>query len=76
MLGFILGSLPFTDIGAPIFKGRQKISYFRPIADKIKAELSTWKNLNYQLQGGLYLINQRFIACYFIPCQYSLGLFH
>jgi len=41
MLGFNIGSLLFTYLGAPIFKGRPKMIHCQPIADKFK--------LNYQL---------------------------
>jgi hypothetical protein len=36
MIGFKIGSLPFTYLGVPIFKGKPKKSYVQPIADKVK----------------------------------------
>jgi hypothetical protein len=38
--GFNIGTLPFIYLGVPIFKGKPKSCYFRPIVDKIKVELS------------------------------------
>jgi hypothetical protein len=43
LLGFNVGSLPFTYLGAPIFKGKPKGIHFQPIADKVKAKLAKWK---------------------------------
>jgi hypothetical protein len=40
-IGFQVGSFPFNYLGVPIFKGRSKASYLMPIADKIKAKLSS-----------------------------------
>lgn len=43
LLGFEVGTLPFTYLGVPIFKGRPKVSYLQPIADRVKEKLATWK---------------------------------
>lgn len=43
IIGFNHGTLPFTYLGAPIFKGKLKARYLQPIADKIKSKLSAWK---------------------------------
>jgi len=43
LLGFSVGYLPFTYLGAPIFKGKPKCIHFQPIADKVKAKLAKWK---------------------------------
>jgi len=43
LIGFEIGTLPFTYLGAPIFKGKPKRIYFQPIADKIKIKLASWK---------------------------------
>ena len=43
LLNFNVGSLPFTYLGAPIFKGRPKVLHFQSIADRVKAKLSAWK---------------------------------
>jgi len=43
MFGFKIGSLTFTYLGVPIFKGKPKKSYFQPIADKVKIKLAARK---------------------------------
>jgi len=43
LIGFNKGSLPFTYLGVPIFKGKPKKSHLQPIADEIKSKLSAWK---------------------------------
>jgi len=42
-IGFNIGSLPFTYLGVPIFKGKHKACHLQPIADKVKAKMSAWK---------------------------------
>jgi hypothetical protein len=42
-IGFSIGSLPFNYLGVPISKGRPKVAYLQPVADKIKAKLAAWK---------------------------------
>lgn len=56
MLGFQLGTLPFTYLGAPIFKGRPKVIYFQPIADKIKVKLASWKASLLSMAGRTQLV--------------------
>ena len=55
-LGFRLGSLPFTYLGAPIFKGKPKEIHLQPIADKIKLKLSTWKASLLSMAGRVQLV--------------------
>lgn len=43
IIGFKHGTLPFTYLGVPIFKGKPKVRHLQPIVDKIRAKLSTWK---------------------------------
>ncbi|MCI28434.1 RNA-directed DNA polymerase (Reverse transcriptase), partial [Trifolium medium] len=42
-LGFGIGSLPFLYLGVPIFKGKPKTRYLRPVADRVRLKLSAWK---------------------------------
>jgi len=42
-IGFKIGSLPFTYLGVPIFKGKPKTFYFQPLVDRIKLKFSSWK---------------------------------
>ncbi|XP_024178170.1 uncharacterized protein LOC112184116 [Rosa chinensis] len=51
VLGIREGSLPFTYLGVPIFKGCPKPSYFRAIVDKVRCKLSSWKVL--PLENGV-----------------------
>lgn len=43
LTGFDNGVLSFNYLGAPIFKGMVKSSYFQPVVDKILAKLIVWK---------------------------------
>lgn len=56
LLGFTIGSLPFTYLGAPIFKGKPKRAYFQPIADKVKLKLANWKSSLLSIAGRVQLI--------------------
>jgi ribonuclease HI len=55
-LGFNIGVLPFVYLGAPIFKGKPKKCHLQPIADKIKAKLSSWKAYFLSMAGRMQLI--------------------
>ncbi|MCH82427.1 ribonuclease H protein, partial [Trifolium medium] len=55
-LGFSIGSLPFNYLGVPIFKGRPKVAYLQPIADKIKAKLAAWKASLLSIAGRIQLV--------------------
>lgn len=57
LLGISVGSLPFTYLGVPIFRGRPKSDYFMSIADKIRSKLSVWKGLQLSQAGRLQLID-------------------
>jgi hypothetical protein len=41
LLGFSVGSIPFTYLGAPIFKGKPKRIHFQSIADEVKIKLAS-----------------------------------
>jgi len=56
MIGFKIGTLPFTYLGVPIFKGKPKKSYFQPIADKVKVKLAAWKSSLLSMVGRVQLI--------------------
>ena len=55
-LAFRLGSLPFTYLGAPIFKGKPKKIHLQPIADKIKLKLLAWKAFLLSMVGRVKLV--------------------
>lgn len=56
MLGFSIGSLPFTYLGVPIFKGKPKARYLQPIADRIKVKLSAWRASLLSIAGRVQLV--------------------
>jgi len=56
LLGFTQGSLPFTYLGAPIFKGKPKKIYFQSIADKVKLKLASWKTSLLSIAGRVRLV--------------------
>jgi len=56
LLGFSIGTLPFTYLGAPIFKGKPKRIHFQCIADKIKNKLAYWKACLLSIAGRAQLI--------------------
>jgi hypothetical protein len=55
-LGFNVGNLPFTYLGAPIFKGKPKVIHFQPIADKVKNKLATWKVALLSIAGRVQMV--------------------
>lgn len=57
LTGFNYGSLPFRYLGIPIFKGKPKASYLRPICDKIQSKLGAWKGKLLTIIGRVQLVN-------------------
>jgi len=56
LIGFQVGSLPFNYLGVPIFKGKPKVRHLQPIADKVKAKMSSWKASLLFIAGKVQLI--------------------
>jgi len=56
LTGFTIGTLPFSYLGVPIFKGKAKTAYFQPIADKIKLKLAAWKTSLLSIAGRVQLV--------------------
>jgi hypothetical protein len=56
LLGFSIGSTPFTYLGASIFKGKPKSAYFQPITDKIRLKLANWKAALLSIAGRIQLV--------------------
>lgn len=54
--GFSKGTLPFMYLGVPLFKGKPKFVHFRPIADRILAKMSGWKDSCLFMEGRVYLV--------------------
>lgn len=55
--GFSHGTIPFTYLGVPLFIGKPKALYLRPIVDKIQTKLSAWKGSLLTIMGRVQLIN-------------------
>jgi len=55
-IGFQIGTLPFTYLGVPIFKGKAKYVYFQPLANKVKSKLSAWKASLLSIIGRVQLV--------------------
>lgn len=51
MLGFSVGTIPFSYLGCPIFKGKPKGTYFQYIIDRIKVKFATWKGTLLSIMG-------------------------
>jgi hypothetical protein len=56
LLNFNLGSLPFSYLGVPMFKGKPKTIHLQPIADKIRMKLSAWKASLLSIAGRVQLV--------------------
>ncbi|XP_024636247.1 uncharacterized protein [Medicago truncatula] len=55
-IGFKIGQLPFTYLGVPIFKGKPKVVYFQPVADKVRLKLAAWKASLLSIAGRVQLV--------------------
>ena len=55
--GFSHGNLPFTYLGIPLFKGKPKSVYFRPIVDRILYKFNAWKGRLLTIMGRVQLVN-------------------
>ena len=56
LIGFNRGSLPFTYLGDPIFKGKPKRIHLQSIADKIKSKFSAWRASLLSIVGRVLLV--------------------
>jgi len=56
MHGFSAGTIPFSYLGCPIFKGKPKGIYFQAIVDRIKAKFATWKGSLLSIMGRVQLV--------------------
>jgi mannosylglycoprotein endo-beta-mannosidase len=56
VLNFNIGSLPFSYLGVPIFKGKPKACRFQPIADRVKLKLASWKASLLSIAGRIQLV--------------------
>ncbi|KAJ0074645.1 hypothetical protein Patl1_37495 [Pistacia atlantica] len=53
---FLAGSLPFTYLGVPIFRGCPRATHLQSLADKVRAKLSGWKGKLLSLAGRVQLV--------------------
>jgi hypothetical protein len=51
------GSIPFIYLGLPIGGDGRKISFWKPVVDRIRARLSVWNNKILSFGGRLVLLN-------------------
>lgn len=51
------GFLPFNYFGIPLFKGKPKVSYLKPIVDKILAHFDAWQGEVISYAGCVHLKN-------------------
>ncbi|KAK2429733.1 hypothetical protein QL285_028147 [Trifolium repens] len=56
VLHFNVGSLPFSYLGVPIFKGKPKAYHFQPIVDRVKLKLASWKASLLSIAGRIQLV--------------------
>jgi hypothetical protein len=73
-LGFQIGTLPFTYLGVPIFKGKPKKCHLQPLADKVKLKLASWKASLLTLAGRVELLKALSIACSYTVLPSITGL--
>lgn len=64
-----MGSLPFTYLGVPIFKGKPKANYFQSVADRVKIKLAAWKASLLTMAGRVQLVKS-VIQSMFIHSMY------
>lgn len=55
--GFTHGSLPFTYLGIPLFKGKPKARHLRPVVDKIQSKFHAWRGKLLTIMGRVQLVN-------------------
>jgi hypothetical protein len=73
LLGFSVGSLPFTYLGAPIFKGKPKKSIFNLLLIKSNLNLLPGRLPFYLSLEEFKWLNQLCNQCFFILCPFILG---
>ena len=70
LTGFQHGSLPFTYLGIPLFKGKPKVVHLRAIADRLAAKMAGWKGKLLTIMGRVQLVNyvlSGMLAYLFVP---------
>jgi len=67
LLGFSIGTLPFSYLGVPIFKGKPKAIYFQAIADRVKLKLAAWKASLLSIAGRVQLVKSTIQSMFLHP---------
>ncbi|XP_004296004.1 PREDICTED: putative ribonuclease H protein At1g65750-like [Fragaria vesca subsp. vesca] len=60
ILGFKLGTSPFSYLGVPIFKGKPCRKHLQALVDKAKARLAGWKGKLLSMAGRVQLVHDVF----------------
>ncbi|KAL6212117.1 hypothetical protein ACLB2K_017338 [Fragaria x ananassa] len=75
ILGFKLGTSPFSYLGVPIFKGKPRRKHLQALADKAKARLSGWQGKLLSMAGRVQLVHDVFQSiCFSIVSPFIYGL--
>ncbi|XP_057779593.1 uncharacterized protein LOC130998178 [Salvia miltiorrhiza] len=56
IIDFSVGSLPFNYLGVPLFVGRTRASYLRPIHDRISNKFARWRGRHLSMAGRVCLV--------------------
>lgn len=72
ILGFGPGVFPFFYLSIPFFKGKPRVVHLKPIADRIRAKLSTWKGSLLSIMGRVQLVNSVITGM----LSYSFHVYH
>lgn len=64
LLGSSHGSLPFTYLGVPLFRGKPKAIHLQPLMNKIKAKLFSWKRTLLSIMGHVQLVKSIRDSCH------------
>lgn len=60
--GLQKGYLPFIYLGVPIFKGKPKRTFLKPIADRMINKLASWKGSLLSFVGRVELVNSTILG--------------
>lgn len=56
LLGIVEGSLPFTYLGVPLFRGAPRVRHLQALADSIISKFSKWKGSSLSMAGRVCLV--------------------
>jgi len=62
------GTIPFIYLGLPIGGDSQKLSFWKPVIDRIVAHLSSWNNKFLSFGGRLVLLKSIFFILLIATC--------